>query len=174
MKKKIYLAYGSNMDIAQMRQRCPDAKIFGIGWLTGWRLMFKGSLTGSYATIERGGKEAKVPLVVWKISEADERALNRYEGFPAFYYKRTIKFDLKEQHTGITRVSRGMAYVMHEYRDFGIPSKQYLDLLLNAYKTFGFQTQLLLEAWSYSKDASRKNIVNSGSLDEKREVYINY
>ena len=52
MKKKIYIAYGSNMDLEQMRYRCPNAKMKGTGVLENWRLMFKGSLTGSYATIE--------------------------------------------------------------------------------------------------------------------------
>ena len=27
---KLYVAYGSNMDEAQMEVRCPDAKFFGI------------------------------------------------------------------------------------------------------------------------------------------------
>ena len=53
MKGKIYIAYGSNMDFPQMEGRCPDAEFLGAGVLRNWRLMFKGSLTGSYATIEK-------------------------------------------------------------------------------------------------------------------------
>ena len=51
--------------------------------------MFKGSQSGNYATIE---KEAgcKVPVVVWAISKADEKNLDRYEGWPSFYVKEDI------------------------------------------------------------------------------------
>ena len=92
MKRKIYLAYGSNMSLQQMYHRCPDAEPIGKGIIKGWRLMFKGSQSGNYATIE---KEAgcKVPVVVWAISPADEKNLDRYEGWPSFYVKEDIEFD---------------------------------------------------------------------------------
>ena len=50
--KKLYIAYGSNMDTEQMAYRCPNAKPLGACLLRDWRLMFKGSLTGAYATID--------------------------------------------------------------------------------------------------------------------------
>ena len=53
MKKKLYIAYGSNMDTGQMAFRCPSAKFIGISEINGYELLFKGSRTGSYATIEK-------------------------------------------------------------------------------------------------------------------------
>ena len=53
MNKKIYIAYGSNMSEAQMAQRCSDATLAGTGRVNGYELLFKGSLTGCYATIEK-------------------------------------------------------------------------------------------------------------------------
>ena len=47
MKTKMYIAYGSNMDLEQMQSRCPDAELLGTGRLENWRLMFKGSKTGA-------------------------------------------------------------------------------------------------------------------------------
>lgn len=35
METKIYLAYGSNMDLAQMKARCPGARLLGAGRLDG-------------------------------------------------------------------------------------------------------------------------------------------
>ena len=90
MKGRIYIAYGSNMSMEQMKFRCPEAQLLGTGLLEGWRLMFKGSLTGAYATIERE-KGLIVPILLWRISAADEERLDRYEGFPSFYYKQTIQ-----------------------------------------------------------------------------------
>ena len=87
--KKLYIAYGSNMDTEQMAYRCPDAKPLGVCLLRDWRLMFKGSLTGAYATIEKE-KGFRVPALLWEISEADEKRLDRYEGFPNFYYKANV------------------------------------------------------------------------------------
>ena len=36
----LYAAYGSNMDPAQMLQRCPASPHTGTGWIPGWRLTF--------------------------------------------------------------------------------------------------------------------------------------
>ena len=87
MKKRYYIAYGSNLNVQQMQMRCPYAAVLGTAELDGWELLFKGSKTGSYLTIEEreGGK---VPVTVWAVTETDEAALDRYEGFPSFYYKR--------------------------------------------------------------------------------------
>lgn len=146
---KIYIAYGSNMDEEQMKFRCPDAELLGAGVLEGWRLMFKGSLTGAYATIERE-KGFAVPILLWRISVADEANLDRYEGFPAFYYKRVVqavKIDEKGKRKGITR---GMVYIMHEKRKLGAPSKHYLKILEDAYEEFNFDKTILDAAYDYS------------------------
>ena len=86
---KYYLAYGSNLNVRQMMHRCPGAKPVGTMVLEGYELLFKGSKTGSYLTIEKkiGGK---VPVGIWQVSEQHEKALDRYEGFPVFYYKKEI------------------------------------------------------------------------------------
>ena len=94
--KRYYLAYGSNLNVKQMVLRCPDAKPLGTGEIAGYRLLFKGSKSGAYLTIEPQ-EGAKVPVAVWEVSEADEKKLDRYEGFPAFYYKK----ELELTYTGI-------------------------------------------------------------------------
>lgn len=149
MKTKIYIAYGSNMDTEQMKRRCPDAVLLGTGLLEGWRLMFKGSKTGAYATIEQE-KGCTVPILLWRISAEDEERLDRYEGFPAFYYKRTI-YAVKTNEHGIRMgLTRGMVYIMHEERKLGTPSIHYFDILYNAYWRFGFDEDILGDAYEYS------------------------
>ncbi len=61
----------------------------GKGTMKDWRLLFKGSQTGSYATIERM-RGYTVPVLLWQISKADEGRLDIYEGFPDFYYKQRV------------------------------------------------------------------------------------
>ena len=84
--KRYYLAYGSNLNVWQMALRCPTAKAVGTAVIKDYELLFKGSKTGVYLTIEpKSG--AEVPAAVWAVETADEQRLDVYEGFPAFYYK---------------------------------------------------------------------------------------
>lgn len=136
MNKKIYIAYGSNMSEAQMAQRCPDATLAGTGRVNGYELLFKGSLTGCYATIEKKA-DAFVPVVLWRISAADEQRLDAYEGFPRFYYKKTIPVETD----GGT--IRGLVYIMHEERRFGEPGDWYYQNMERDYLKFGFDLSVL-------------------------------
>lgn len=87
--KRYYLAYGSNLNLQQMAKRCPRSAPVGTAVLEGFALLFKGSPTrGFYLTVEPKG-EAKTPVGVWEIDDGDLPALDRYEGYPALYYKRS-------------------------------------------------------------------------------------
>ena len=59
--------------------RFPDARIVGTAEIPNYQLLFKGSKTGSYLTIEPK-QGCTVPAAVWSVSERDELALDRYEG----------------------------------------------------------------------------------------------
>lgn len=77
--KKLYAAYGSNLNFAQMEYRCPDATAYGTAELKDHELLFRGSPTSAVATIEP--KEGRsVPIMLWEISARDERSLDHYEG----------------------------------------------------------------------------------------------
>lgn len=39
-KEKLYIAYGSNLNLEQMAHRCPTAQVVGASMLKNWRLMF--------------------------------------------------------------------------------------------------------------------------------------
>lgn len=137
--KKLYIAYGSNMDEGQMAYRCPTARLLGAAEVEGYRLLFKGSLTGAYATIEpqEGGR---VPVLLWEIGEADEASLDRYEGYPSFYYKKDLTVRLDGQEV------TAMAYIMDERRRLGRPSGAYYGVLERAYGKFGFPMETLRAA----------------------------
>lgn len=66
--KRCYIAYGSNLNIRQMRMRCPDARALGTGVLENYRLLFKGSRTGPYLTI-KPAEGHSVPIAIWSVSE---------------------------------------------------------------------------------------------------------
>ena len=135
MDKRYYIAYGSNLNIRQMRRRCPSARIIGISTLNGYELLFKGSKTGSYLTVEKKDGSS-VPVAVWEVAPADEKALDRYEGFPTFYYKKELTLPIKGIRTGKIRKRRVFVYIMHEDRSIGIPSVTYMQTCLQGYEDF--------------------------------------
>ena len=149
MPKKYYIAYGSNLNIRQMKYRCPGARVVGTAVLDGWQLLFKGSKTGSYLTIEEN-LGYMVPVAIWEISPEDERALDRYEGFPNFYYKKEIRIPVAEIRTGRTKLHDAFVYIMHEDRKLGVPTSFYMRTCLEGYRNFGFDTALLFDAYDKS------------------------
>lgn len=156
MKKKHYIAYGSNLNIRQMRWRCPEAKIIGTGEIDGYRLLFRGSKTGSYLTIEPA-KGYSVPIAVWSVSAKDEKNLDRYEGYPKFYYKKDLPVRVRGIKTGKQRDLDAFVYIMHENRPVGIPTDLYMTACLEGYRDFGFDTQVLINAYHESRKETRRN-----------------
>ena len=146
MEKRYYIAYGSNLNIRQMKMRCPSARIIGTSEVPNYELLFKGSKTGSYLTIEPK-ENSTVPVAVWEVTEKDELALDRYEGFPAFYYKAEMTLPIKGIRTGKVRQRRVFVYIMHEDRPIGVPSVYYLRTCLEGYDDFGFDSKILMSAY---------------------------
>lgn len=145
MKKRYYAAYGSNLNIGQMRMRCPGARVIGTSLIPNYDLLFKGSRTGAYLTIEE--KEgAEVPVGIWEVDERNEAALDRYEGFPQFYYKREISIPVKEIGSGRVRDRMIFVYIMHEDRALGIPTEGYLHICRQGYEDFKFDGRMLQKA----------------------------
>lgn len=146
--KRYYIAYGSNLNVEQMEWRCPGAAPIGWCKLEGWRLAFKGSKTGSYLTIEKA-EGHDLPVVVWEISKANEVSLDRYEGWPIFYYKKAFKLEL-ELFDGSKQKMQAFAYIMAEDHPYGIPSEYYIKTCAYGYDEFGFDLEYLKEAFIYS------------------------
>lgn len=146
--KRLYLAYGSNLNIPQMHRRCPDARIYGTTELLNYRLKFKGSKTGSYLTIEKEFGYY-VPMAVWEVSAADEKNLDVYEGYPTFYYKKKFELPIWTE-DGKEEVREAFAYVMHEDHKIGMPTQHYYNVCLDGYNSFGFDSDRLDEAVEYS------------------------
>ena len=152
--KKYYLAYGSNLNVRQMALRCPTAKPVGTAVIKNYKLLFKGSKTGAYLTIEpKVG--AEVPVAVWSVEPADEKRLDVYEGFPTFYYKTEIELPVR-YFSGKNVVRKAFVYIMHEERPLGLPSGSYVRTCLEGYSNFGFDESILLEALNNSRRAAHE------------------
>lgn len=143
MAKRYYLAYGSNLNMRQMKYRCPTAKPIGTAILHNHTLTFRGSGSGYYLSIDPkiGGK---VPVGVWEVTAADEAALDRYEGFPRFYSKDTVTVDVTPLKGGTANTVKAFVYFMNEDSKIGLPSEIYLKICLKGYKDFGFDKRILM------------------------------
>ena len=142
---RYYIAYGSNLNVPQMRMRCPGARIIGTSVIEDYELLFKGSKTGSYLTIEpKAG--ASVPVAVWEVSKQNELALDYYEGFPNFYYKAEMVLPVKDIRSGKVRRRSVFVYIMHEERSLGLPSATYVRVCREGYQAFGFDEEFLMGA----------------------------
>lgn len=147
MKKKLYIAYGSNLNMLQMKYRCPDAKPYASGLLNGWKLVFRGSKTGSYCSIIRDPDDA-VPIGIWEISEKDEKSLDMYEGYPRFYTKKILRLQMASGE------KLAMVYIINDAALPGKPSKNYVDVCRQGYKDFN----LPLNAWDQAMEYNRQEL----------------
>ena len=149
--KKYYLAYGSNLNLNQMKYRCPSAKPIGTFNLEGYRLVYKGSENGyAYLTIEPDEKSF-VPLGIFKLSLTDINYLDFYEGYPSFYSKIDIPIKVKGKNRN------ALIYIMNEGFDYHVPSKEYIETCMEGYKDFNFDMSILEKALKDTYDNLEKN-----------------
>ena len=140
-QQKIYIAYGSNMNMHQMlEERCPTAKDLGISYLNGYRLLFRANKNGNvYATIEEDASSS-VPVVLWAIDKECEDTLDRREGWfrdnpsNSFYLKKIISVDFNGESVP------GIVYIMTNYGKEGKPSDAYLNRILDGYREHGIDS----------------------------------
>ena len=152
----LYFAYGSNMNENQMAFRCPDAQVVGTVRLEGYRLTFAGNGGGRGVATILPEKGSYVDGVLWRISERDEQHLDHYEGFPFLYGKEPVTVTNQD---GVRREI--MAYTMNSpYKDVpALPSKSYLEGILNGCRQNGIETASILEAvWRTQRDTHHKVI----------------
>ena len=141
MEKRLNIAYGSNLNLDQMSQRCPTAKVYGQGILRGYRLLFKGTPGNAYATIEpyEGGE---VPVLAWELQQQDEKALDYYEGYPNFYDKEDVTVTLDSGET-----VEAMVYIMTDkIKDrihLNLPSQRYLRAIQVGYTKAEFDLGII-------------------------------
>ena len=144
------LAYGSNLSSQRMAQRCPDMQIIGTTVIPGYRMLFKQSRTGAYATIEQDAN-CCVPALVYKISAEDEARLDRCEGYPRYYYKREFLLPVRTLEGRKLRKRRScIAYILHEDRLLGEPSEDYYSIVESGYQAWDFDLAVLEKALSDS------------------------
>ena len=106
----------------------------------GWQLLFNGC-----ATIRRN-PEKNTPVLIWEISERDEKRLDIYEGWPRYYYKQELEVETFPLDGGAPVNLTAMVYIMSEGYDRGDPTPFYYSILEDGYKAFRFPMHVLRQA----------------------------
>lgn len=136
--KQLYIAYGSNINLEQMKYRCPHSKVVGISEIKDYELEFRG-----VATIVPN-KGASVPVLIWELDNRDLPTLNRYEGYPRLYRQEKMSFELDG------KACTGMAYLMN-YGELSPPSQMYYNTILQGYRENGLDEKYLQTALENSQ-----------------------
>lgn len=126
--KRPYFGYGSNLDVAEMRKRCPNAELLGVARLMGWTVYMD---SNGYATIAKDGGCTEGAL--WLVSDVDIEALDDYEGLDrGLYEKREVEVEINgERRNALVYVSLRLPLTMETFR------ADYLENIKRATKALG-------------------------------------
>ncbi|MBD1157973.1 gamma-glutamylcyclotransferase [Pelagibacterales bacterium SAG-MED17] len=117
----LYFAYGSNLNLFQMKRRCKDSVFLKKYELKGYRLNFRSKYRA--ADIEKS-KNSLVPGALFEISKSDEKKLDVYEDYPILYKKLYFTYYNKTV----------MTYIMVNKTEFRYPTERYLNVVKRGYK----------------------------------------
>ena len=164
MRRKLYIAYGSNLNKGQMARRCPTARYVGTGMVEGYELKFKGRPDGAYATIDpkKGGR---VPVAIWEIQPYDEFRLHQYEGYPNHYFTKNIPVKIGNHEV------TGMVYIMNLRAQANLPAQHYYDTVEQGYKDCDLDIAYLEAAKERSKAemAERKRTITDDWKEDETD-----
>ncbi len=121
----LYFAYGSNMDRAAMRLRCPSSRTLGRARLVGHKLIIMGS---GYASVKCDPR-LDVHGVLYELALSDIPGLDRYEDVGRGLYRKVAQPVLRETGGPV----RALVYVGCSEVE-GKPSAAYLNAIVAAAK----------------------------------------
>ena len=157
--RRLYIAYGSNINLEQMANRCPNSKIVSKEMLKGYELEFRG-----VATIVPNDK-SEVPVLIWEIDGRDEHSLDRYEGFPNLYRKELFEIEVDGEK------KECMAYLMNKGQ-ISPPTSYYYNVINQGYEANGMDTSYLRAALERSVCEQYFDEIQDEELDEDNDLQL--
>jgi hypothetical protein len=148
-KVMLYFAYGSNLNVAAMKRRCPRSRKVGALILPDARLVFRHVADVEYS------KGSRCPGGLWRITDKCEETLDRYEGVEGGLYS---KIYIRLLYNGKER--RCLVYQMNE-NGIAPPGEGYLSTIAQGYRDFGLDLgeldQALWHAWDEKNRTPKVN-----------------
>lgn len=117
-----YFAYGMNTNLSEMSCRCPTAQSLGAAWINDYDFVFRthADIAESPGGICYG--------VLWDISRADLKALDRLEGYPYYYTRFRVRVNLGDHFV------YALTYQMTDQTYIQEPSRGYLEMVREGYQ----------------------------------------
>jgi gamma-glutamylcyclotransferase (GGCT)/AIG2-like uncharacterized protein YtfP len=143
VRRFLYFSYGSNLNKAQMKERCPRAKALQRAVLDDHALEFVSKTKGRGVATVIPQKGESVPGGVWSITEKCLKSLDMYEGYPNVYNREERKVRLESGET----VS-AIIYFMTPGFEQSFPLSRYVELIVQGYKDFGISDDDLLKLFN--------------------------
>lgn len=149
-----YFAYGSNMDVEQMRRRCPDSKRVGVAVLDDHKIAFTrfSANRNSAAADVLVSPGKQVWGILYEVSSADLEKLDVAEGVPTAYRRSELSvslfrrykssdfsndeedslFRLSNERMGVYSSLNAFVYEVQRKEGGLVPSLEYLSILQDA------------------------------------------
>jgi len=124
-----YFAYGSNMDLNQMKDRCPrNHKFLDVGELEGWEFFINQRGVANIIMDEN----SNVYGLLFEITKRCLNCLDMHENYPELYGRSelSIKFGDKKVDTWV--------YIDNNFIKVGKPRTNYLERIVEAAEKFKF------------------------------------
>jgi gamma-glutamylcyclotransferase (GGCT)/AIG2-like uncharacterized protein YtfP len=123
-----YFAYGMNTNLAEMELRCPTAECLGAAWIEDYEFVFR---THADIAESPGGL---CYGVLWDITKADLKALDRLEGYPYYYTRFRVRVNLGDHFV------YALTYQMTDQTYIQEPGRGYLEIVTEGYRQNGIPT----------------------------------
>jgi AIG2-like family len=147
----LYFAYGSNMDRAGMRERCPASKPLGIARLPRHRFMIARE---GWASVARDARRT-VWGVLWDLALADMPALDRYELVASRLYVKMHQPVLSE-----AGPKRALIYIARSTAP-GLPRPGYMEAIIAAGEGAGLPGAYLKELAGFLPPSAAREAVEA-------------
>lgn len=146
MKKtaRYYFAYGSNMDLGQMKRRCSKPKVLGVARLPGYRVEFYG-----YSSLWDGAQETVIPDlqsevwgVLYELQAYDCESLDvaqdaRMNGTGAYFHYPVGVIDMQQG------TINALIYKKDVLQEAKFPSTEYLEFIFQGAKEQGLPVEYI-------------------------------
>lgn len=118
-----YFAYGSNMSLARMTERCGQDNFVDLGkaQLPGYSFYFYGR---GHANIRPMASQT-IEGVLFQIKDACLKSLDQVEGYPNTYQRQAVKINWKNTNV------LAQAYIVEKDQTVGTPTAEYYQIVLS-------------------------------------------
>lgn len=153
---KLYFAYGSNLDLARIKSRCPDSSFREVALLEGYQLCFPLLSEGSGVASIRSFANSIIYGAIYNVSHDDIAKLNTYEGYEINGTQNVYNQIRLRVRTLSGEEVECLSYVaICDHADYNVPTEQYLGYIVGGLKRltqFGVPTDYIEKVANAAKN----------------------